>query len=150
MARQSKLVQVSGTDATASKAGVSRAFETAYAALAWVFVLCVGYQVFLAGMAVFVDAINWVRHVSFVHYFELIPVVMLIVAFVGKMPKGQGLYLRPTLLFVLVGLQYALAGSGRGVLAALHPVNALLIFWLAVAVATSIRPIRNGSGKVLM
>lgn len=115
---------------------------TAYAALAWVFVVCVGVQVFLAGMAVFVDPLNWVRHVTFVHYFELIPVLMLILAFAGKMPKGKGFYLRPALLIFLVGLQYFFVGTGQGVLAALHPVNALFIFWLAAHLATSAGPFR--------
>lgn len=108
------------------------AARTAYWALAWIFVGCIGYQVFLAGMAVFVDALAWVRHVNFVHYFELIPILMLILALVAKMPKGDGLYLRPVLLLALTGLQYVFAGSGPTALAALHPVNALVIFWLAM------------------
>jgi len=126
------------------------AAQAAYWALAWAFVVCVGVQVFLAGMAVFVDALNWVRHVNFVHYFELVPALMVVLAFVAGMPRGEGLYLRPVILLFLTGMQYYFAGSGRTPLAALHPVNALVIFWLAMTHATAVWPrwpVRRGAER---
>jgi len=125
-----------------------RGAGAAYAALAWALVVCVAVQVLLAGMAVFVDPLNWVRHVAFVHVFELIPVLMLILAVVARASRGQGLYLGPVLLWFLISLQYAFADAGKTVVAALHPVNALVIFWYAVHVATRVRPVRLALRKV--
>lgn len=110
------------------------AARAVYLAMAWLFAGCVAYQVFLAGLAVFVHPVNWGRHVQFVHVFELIPVILIAAAFAGRAPKGRGFYLRPLLLFLLIGLQYGLARSGTA-LAALHAVNALLIFWGAAGLA---------------
>lgn len=113
----------------------ARFARVAYLVLAWLLVASIAYQVFLAGMAVFVDPINWARHVQFVHLFEMLPVLLLGLAFAGRMPKKRGLYLGPILLFALLGLQHAFAGAGRSVVAALHPVNALVIFWGGVVLA---------------
>src|SRR5262245_36031650 len=113
---------------------VSRAARWGYLGLAWVFVACVLVQVFLAGMLVFVNREEWQEvHVQTGHIFGLIPYLLLILALVARMPRGMlGLTL---LLVVLYGLQYAfinLAGPlGTLVIEAFHPVNALLIFWLA-------------------
>ena len=79
------------------------------------------------GRAVFGGAANWGMHTGFVHLFELLPLVMVLLAFLGRLPTG--LRWHPLAVFVLIGLQYALAKAGTSV-AALHPVNALLIFWI--------------------
>ena len=95
--------------------GFSRFSRIAYAALAWLFVACVVCQVFLAGMAIFVDPLNWVRHVGFVHLFGELPLVMLLLAFAGRMPKKQGYYLGPVVLFMLVAVAYATVDAGGSV-----------------------------------
>lgn len=109
-----------------------RAVWIAYTGLAFLLAGCVVYQVFLAGMAIFVHAGYWASHVTFVHVFELLPILLLVLAFAGRMPKGRGLYLSPIAAFFLISLQYAFAGAGRTALAALHPVNALVIFGVAL------------------
>ena len=100
-----------------------------YLALAWVFVACVAAQVFFAGMATFVDAARWRWHTSFVHAFELLPLLMLPLAFLARAPAAMR-WLTGA-LFALIWLQYLTANIG-GIAAALHPVNALIIFWVAV------------------
>jgi hypothetical protein len=108
----------------------------AFTALAWLFAICVAAQVFLAGMAVFNGPAWWSDHVTFIHLFEYVPLLMLLAAFLGKMPaRIKWLSL---LAFGLVALQYAfvaLGSSSLPALAALHPVNALVIFWLAIRLA---------------
>lgn len=102
-----------------------------YVVVAGLFVVCVLIQVFIAGMAVFVDPENWSLHANFVHVFEFLPLVMLVLAFLGRL--SQGLKLLPAVLFVLLIVQYATAlGFSDSVVAALHPVNALVIFGIAV------------------
>ena len=100
-----------------------------YLALAWLFVGCVAVQVFLAGMATFVDAARWTWHTGFVHAFEFLPLLMLPVAFLARTPAA--LRWLTGALFALIWLQYLTANIG-GIAGAFHPVNALLIFWVAV------------------
>lgn len=92
-------------------------------------------QVFIAGLAVFTDPINWGRHTSFVHFFELLPVLMFILAFVGKVPKS--LRWQSLGMFGLIFLQYATANMGgiSGMIPAIHPVIALILFWWSVSLA---------------
>jgi putative tricarboxylic transport membrane protein len=100
-----------------------------YLALAWVFAGCVAVQVFLAGMATFVDAARWPWHTSFIHAFEFLPLLMLPIAFLARVPAAMR-WLTGA-LFALIWLQYLTANIG-GIPSAFHPVNALVIFWVAV------------------
>ena len=103
--------------------------------LAWIFAGCVVLQVFFAGMAIFTVPIWWRTHTGFIHSFEFLPLLMLIAAFVGSVPaRAKWLSLAA---LALIGVQYALVELARNqpALGALHPVNALLIFWLATTLA---------------
>ena len=101
-----------------------------YAVLSSVFVTGVVAQVLFAGMGAF--GADWSWHRTFVHLLELLPLLMIPVAFVGGLPWG--LRLLPFGLLVLIGVQYAFANSTVPV-AALHPVNALLIFLVSLFAA---------------
>jgi mercuric ion transport protein len=113
---------------SSSRGRVSRVI---FAVLAWVFVASVVVQTLLAGMAIFNDPIHWNKHVVFVRIFEFIPFVMLIFAFVGRMPASM-----KWMSFALYGMifaQYATANApGVG---ALHPVMALGLIVLSLHVA---------------
>ena len=123
-----------GSGATpAKKAKVpayARAGRHLYALLASAFVAGVVVQVFFAGMGAF--GADWSWHTSFVHLLELLPLLMVPVAFAGRL--SWGLRLMPLGLLILIGAQYALANSAIPA-AALHPVNALLIFLSGLFVA---------------
>lgn len=101
----------------------ARVARVLYALLASAFVGCVAVQVFLAGMGAF--GADWDRHTAFVHVLELLALPMIPAALVGRL--SWGLTLLPGGLLVLIGAQYAFANSVVPA-AALHPVNALLIF----------------------
>ena len=104
-----------------------------YALLASVFVACDAAQVFLAGLGVFDGPEYWVRHTSFVHLFGWLPLLMIPLAFVGRLPRGPRFL--PAGLLGLIAMQYATADSNETVVAPLHPVNALAIFLVAIIVA---------------
>jgi hypothetical protein len=106
--------------------------RTGYAVLSSVFVVCVLVQVFFAGMGAF--GADWSYHVSFVHFLEPLPLLMVPVAFVGRL--SWGLRLLPLALVVLIGAQYAFANAAVPA-AALHPVNALLILLIGLLLARS-------------
>jgi hypothetical protein len=126
------------TDATASEDSVPdgqlstrvRLARYGFVLLAALFIVGVMVQVFIAGMAVFVNPARWSMHATFVHYIELLLPVMLVLAFLGRL--SWGLKLAPVVLFLLIVVQYTTALSfSASVVAALHPVNALVIFGIA-------------------
>jgi hypothetical protein len=94
-------------------------------------------QVFLAGLFVFGPK-TWTEvHIQTGHIFGLIPLLMLILALVARLPR-RGILLT-LLLPILYSCQYAFINLqdvvGSYVVAAFHPVNALLIFALSLALA---------------
>lgn len=102
-------------------------------------------QVYIAGMAIFVDPANWSLHANFVHIIEWLPLVMLVLAVLGRLSRG--LKLLPVVLFVLIIVQYATAlGFSDTLVAAIHPVNAVVI--VGVAAMTTSRAWRTLSGPV--
>ena len=109
---------------------VSRLAQIFYAILSSAFAAGVLVQVFFAGMGTF--GADWSYHVTFVHLLEPLPLLMVPAAFVGRL--SWALRLLPLVLTVLIGAQYALAGTVVPV-AALHPVNGLLIFLTSLFIA---------------
>lgn len=105
-----------------------------FAVVAWLFALCVISQVFIAGLATFVDFSNWKLHTNFVHIFEWLPIIMFILTFFGHISKS--LRWESLGLFGLIFLQYATANMGSvWVLGAFHTVIALFMFSWSISVA---------------
>ena len=105
-----------------------------YATFAVVFLLSVVVQVFLAGAGIFASA-SWLgSHGIFGHVLPVIPLLMVILGLVGRLPRPINWL--TVLLLVLVYIQpwfiYLARDIGTPLLAALHPVNALAIFTLAL------------------
>lgn len=104
----------------------------AYLVVAWLFVAAVIVQVFLAGLGVFAGAANWRTHVRFGWGIAWLPLILILLALVGRLPGAVGRWL--ALLFVVYAVQTMLPGFRRDtpVVAALHPVNALAVFGIAL------------------
>lgn len=110
---------------------VARGSRFIFLCVAVLFVVCVTAQIFIAGLAIFTDSSYWHSHIVFVRIFELFPILMLILAFMGKLP----VFLRWMCLLTLVMIfaQYFTAHfEGAG---ALHPVIAAVLFWVSIVVA---------------
>ena len=88
------------------------------------------FQVFFAGMGAF--GANWSYHVTLAPFLELLPLLMLPTAFVGRLPWA--LRLLPLGLVFLIGAQYALAHVVVPA-AALHPVNGFLVLLTSLYIA---------------
>jgi hypothetical protein len=103
--------------------------------LARVFAVCILVQVFLAGLAVFVDEAYWASHSSFVHYFSFLPLVMILLSFIARLPVS--FRLQSIRLFGLIIAEFitAVLSSKIGFLSALHPVIALVMFISAMSLA---------------
>lgn len=120
----------------------------AFIVLAWLFLACVVVQVFLAGLGVFAGVENFEIHRNFGYIFGWLTILMLVVALVGRLGRTfagwSGVLL---VLFALQSVFVALRADLPAV-AALHPVNAIAIFWVAQHVARaslSLLPARDGA-----
>lgn len=104
-----------------------------YIGFAWLFAASIAVQVLLAGLALFADPAHWSRHADFARYFAFLPLLMLLAAWTGRLPKE--LAWRSLGLFGIVIALFltAILSSRIGALSALHPVIALFLFWSCIA-----------------
>jgi hypothetical protein len=111
--------------------------RVAFAVVAWLFVAVIVFQVFLAGVGLFVRgtdtfsahrALGWMLHLA--------PIVVLLFAW-GAHPGRTTMWLSG-LLILLVWIQPFLPAMRNDMpfAAALHPVNALAIFAVGLVIAT--------------
>jgi uncharacterized protein DUF6220 len=116
-------------------AAVIRGSRIAYAALAWAFVAAIVLQVFFIGLGLFVAPENLELHRNFGWILHLAPLPILVAAALARagrtsIVQAAGLvvliFFVPILAAVRADLPYA---------AALHPVGALLAFWLGIVIA---------------
>ena len=111
-----------------------RGFRIAFLVFTWAYLVGIVVQVFLAGMGFFGVARDFSDHANLGWILHLGPVLLLIVAAVGRV--GARTLWWTAALFLSVAVQPFLPGL-RGDLpwaAAMHPVNAMLIFWLTLTV----------------
>jgi Family of unknown function (DUF6220) len=111
--------------------------RVAYLMVAWLFIVSLLIQVFLAGLSLFVSGSYWDAHVGFGHTAPgLLALLMVVFALWGRLPRTS--VLLTVLLFVLVIAQTEVFAGIRAdvpLIAALHPVNALILFALGVGLA---------------
>lgn len=129
---------------------MQRAGRFLFAALAWAFVVGVVVQVFLAGVGLFgVSGMD--LHVGFGYLIVYIPLLMLIVALAAR-PDRRTVWLTVALFVFGSVIQPTLPWlrTLSPFVAALHPPNALLVFWLAAIVARRSLPLaRSAAGADL-
>jgi hypothetical protein len=117
--------------------GIGRAYEWAARLVA----AGIAAQVFLAGLNVFLRPVYWGLHINLGHAVGGVVMLMLVLALAGRL--AARVRWGSALMLLLFGLQYnarALAGLvGVPELSALHAVNALALFWLALALARRAR-----------
>lgn len=103
----------------------------------WAFVALVTVQVFLAGLGMFAGAENFKTHVDFGYSAVWIVVLLLpVLAWVGRVPRRE-LWLSVLLLALYIPqclLPPLARAGGPAIIAAFHPVNALLMFALGVRI----------------
>jgi hypothetical protein len=102
---------------------------TVLAVASWLFLLAIAVQVFLAGAGLF-GLMDFTLHGMFGWSLSLGPVVLLILAIVARVDRATLLLSLALLLDTVIQPELAAARYESPVIAAFHPVNALLIFWL--------------------
>jgi hypothetical protein len=113
--------------------GLVRYTRIGFTICAAVYAVCVLVQVFLAGMAVFAGAENWGLHTEFSHYFAMLPILMVVLAFIGRM--GTVLRVLAILILLLNVSQFMTPKLDARMMAAVHPVTAIVLFWCAATAA---------------
>jgi hypothetical protein len=111
------------------ESGSIRWSRIAVVALAWLFTAGLVVQVFLIGLSLFQSADYLDDHKKVGDWLGPIPIALMLAALIGRLPMR--LIMMAALLLVLYGVQYALANVDDGYVAALHPVNALVLFWVS-------------------
>ena len=106
---------------------VRSAARSAFPFVAGLFTVCAVIQVFLAGLGVFDDPSAFITHRDFGYMFSLLPIVMLVLALLGGLPRRFAVL--SALLFVLFMLQSVFVAMRESMpaVAALHPLNGFLI-----------------------
>jgi len=116
--------------------------RTALAVAAWLFAAALLAQIFLAGRAAFGAPGYWIRHKSFVHAFEWLSPLAVLLAYLARASRRAKWMAWLTVLLLLA--QYVTAGLPRTPAgqpwAALHPVTGVLLFWAATELARGARP----------
>jgi hypothetical protein len=105
-----------------------------FLAMVWIYVAGILFQVFLAGIGLFGTAKDFAPHVGLGWILHLVPVLLLIAGAVARV--GRRLLWWTTALLVVQFIQpiFALARNDVPLVAAFHPVLALVVFWLALTV----------------
>ena len=106
-----------------------------YLALAWIFLAAIMYQVFLAGVGIFGAERDFEPHIGLGWLLHGGPLLLLIAAAVARV--GRRVIWWNVALLVAVGIQPFLPSLRTDApwAAALHPVNALIIFWLTASIS---------------
>jgi len=107
----------------------------AFPILAWTYLAALGVQVFFAGMYVFVGASNIELHRNMAHVIGLLTVLLIASVFVGRVPEKRLVFGVLGLLVVQGMLVHVGQWFGLWTIAALHPVNALVLTYASLALA---------------
>ncbi len=118
---------------------------------ALLFPACIVVQVFLAGLAIMVSGSFIGAHKSFGYVIIWFPLILLVLGLAGRLPRSINIL--TVLLAVLAFLQPVLIKlsntTGVSALAALHPVNALLVFTLPLFLSYRVWQLQRPSVTIL-
>jgi hypothetical protein len=113
----------------------SIARRRAFPILAWAYLAALAIQVFFAGMYVFVGASNIELHRNMAHVIGLLTLALFVAVFAGRVPERRNLLIVLGLLVVQGMLVHVGQWFGLWIVAAFHPVNALVLTYASFSLA---------------
>jgi len=119
-----------------NRGGFARLGQIGLTVSAWLYAACILVQVFLAGLSTGLlgnEPQRWSDHISFGQMIGTLPILLVIFALIGRLPVIT--IVLSVAIFFLYGLQYPFANTDNGNVAALHAVNALVMFWITTLIA---------------
>jgi len=119
-----------------------------YLIVAWLFPVAILIQVFLVGLSLFTGQAYWSTHRDVGHTLAVLPLLLVILAYLGRLPRSEKLLI--WLLFGVYLVQAEVFAAIRDVapfLAAFHPVLALVLFALSFILALRSPTLVRAEGK---
>ncbi len=113
----------------------SLAQTRAFPILAWTYLAALAIQVFFAGMYVFVGASNIELHRNMAHVIGLLTLLLVGSVFIGRLHEKRLVFAVVGLLVVQGMLVHVGQWFGLWIIAALHPVNALILTYASLSLA---------------
>ena len=113
-----------------------------YLIVAWLFPVAILIQVLLVGLSLFTGQAYWSTHRDVGHSLAVLPLLLVILAYLGRLPRSEKLLI--WLLFGVYLVQAEVFAAIRAdvpLLAAFHPVLALVLFALALIIARRSRTV---------
>ena len=121
-----------------------------YLIAAWLFPVAILIQVFLVGLSLFTGQAYWSTHRDVGHSLAVLPLLLVILAYLGRLPRSEKLLI--WLLFGVYLVQaevFAAIRDSVPLLAAFHPVLALVLFALAIIIALRSRTVVRAEVQTL-
>jgi len=103
-----------------------------YVGVAWVAIAGFLGNIYLAGMAVFVNRSYWDIHTEFGYAVGLIVPIFILLSLLAWIPRRLTTWLAALLLYYIFHTILPLLQENLGWIAALHPVSAVLLVWLGL------------------
>ena len=109
-----------------------RLSRCAYAAAAWLFVVGILTQVLLVGLSLLGQQPSWQTHVGLGHGLSIVALLMVALAYTSRLPRPMKpfTWLNLVISILLADVVIFMRGSAP-LVAALHPVLAVLLFGIA-------------------
>lgn len=112
-----------------------RLARQAHLVLSFLFVGGVVVQVFLAGLGVFDSPAAFQTHAGWGYLLELIPLILLVLAAVGRLGRRQIIYAAALFGMFLLQSVFVALRADLPAIAALHPVNGFAILLVGILTA---------------
>jgi hypothetical protein len=107
-----------------------------YVIVAWLFPVAILIQVFLVGLSLFTGQAYWSTHRDVGHSLAVLPLLLVILAYLGRLPSAEKRLIWLQLGVYLVQAEvFAAIRADVPLLAAFHPVLALVLFALSLIIA---------------
>ncbi len=111
-----------------------------YLIVAWLFPTAILVQVLFVGLSLFTGKAYWDAHITFGHSLALLPLLLVILGYLARLPRRTIILTWLALGTYLVQAEvFAAIRAAVPILAAFHPVLALLLFALALILALQAR-----------
>ena len=107
----------------------------AFPVLAWGYLAALAVQVFFAGMYIFVGASNIELHRNMAHIIGITQALLILSVFVGRVPERRASFALLGLLILQGMLVHMGQWFGLWIIAAFHPVNALVLTYASFSLA---------------
>jgi hypothetical protein len=113
-----------------------------YLIIAWLFPTAILVQVFLVGLSLFTSQPYWDAHITLGHMIGILPILLVILAYLGRLPRRTIILTWLALGTYLVQAEvFAVIRADAPLFAAFHPVLALVLFALSLIIALQARTV---------